>query len=64
MAEQPIKFEIVLEARIALEAPAASDEVCGVASLSVIDLATSKLLANADRWSDDGVFSRDVSIWP
>lgn len=60
VAEQPIKFEIVLEARIALEAPAASDEVCGVATLSVLDLATSKLLANADRWSDDGVFSRDV----
>lgn len=60
VAEQPIKFEIVLEARIALEAPAASDEVGGVATLSVLDLATSKLLANADRWSDDGVFSRDV----
>lgn len=60
VAEQPIKFEIVLEARIALEAPAASDEVCGVATLSVLDLAASKLLANADRWSDDGVFSRDV----
>lgn len=60
VAEQPIKFEIALEARIALEAPAASDEVCGITTLSVLDLATSKLLANADRWSDDGVFSRDV----
>jgi len=60
VADQPIKFEIVLEARIALEVPAASDEVCGIATLSRLDLATSKLLANADRWSDDGVFSRDV----
>lgn len=60
VADQPIKFEIVLEARIALAAPAASDEVCGIATLSTLDLATSKLLANADRWSDDGVFSRDV----
>lgn len=60
VADQPIKFEIVLEARIVLEAPNASDEVCCVATLTVLDLATSKLLANADRWSDDGVFSRDV----
>lgn len=60
VADQAIKFEIVLEARIVLEQPAASDEVCGIATLSALDLATSKLLANADRWSDDGVFSRDV----
>lgn len=25
-----------------------------------MDLAASKLLANSDRWADDGVFSRDV----
>lgn len=56
----PIKFEIVLEARIALAPPGKGDEVCGVASLTPLDLAASKLLANADRWSDDGVFSRDV----
>jgi hypothetical protein len=60
VADQPIKFEIVLEARIVLETPSACDEVCGIATLSRLDLATSKLLANADRWSDDGVFSRDV----
>ena len=57
---QPIKFEIVFEARIALEAPGADDAVCGVPSLTPLDLATSKLLANADRWLDDGVFSRDL----
>ncbi len=25
-----------------------------------LDLATSKLLANSDRWADDGAFSRDL----
>lgn len=58
--ELPIKFEIVLEGRIALETAGVNDQVCGVSTLTPLDLATSKLLANADRWSDDGVFSRDV----
>lgn len=57
---QPIKFEIVLEARIVLAPAGKDDEVCGVASLTPLDLAASKLLANQDRWNDDGVFSRDV----
>ena len=60
VAEQPIKFEIVLEGRIELEKPGAADEVCGIATLTPLDLLTSKLLANSDRWSDDGVFCRDV----
>ena len=60
VADQPIKFEIVLEARIELAAPATSDVVCGVATLTALDMAASKLLANSDRWSDDSVFSRDV----
>lgn len=55
-----IKFEIVLEARIALEAPGAADRICGVAALSPLDMAASKLLANSDRWADDSVFSRDL----
>lgn len=55
-----IKFEIVLEGRIELEAPAAADRVCGVATLTVLDMLVSKLLANADRWRDDAVFSRDL----
>lgn len=58
--DQPIKFEIVLEGRIELERAAATDRVCGIATLTSLDMATSKLLANSDRWSDDGVFSRDV----
>ena len=60
VAEQPIKFEIVLEGRIELAVPVAADEICGIACLTSLDMATSKLLANSDRWADDGVFSRDV----
>ena len=55
-----IKFEIVLEARIELAQPGDDDVVCGIATLTPLDMATSKLLANADRWADDSVFSRDL----
>lgn len=56
----PIKFEIVLEGRIVLEPPTATDTLCGVPTLTPLDMATGKLLANSDRWPDDGVFSRDL----
>jgi hypothetical protein len=55
-----IKFEVVLEGRIVFDTPAANDEVCGVRTLTALDLAASKLLANSDRWADDAVFSRDL----
>lgn len=55
-----IKFEIVLEGRIDLDDPGPDDRVCGVATLTPRDMATSKLLANADRWRDDAVMSRDL----
>jgi hypothetical protein len=55
-----IKFEIVFEGRIKLAAPVVDNTICGIATLSPLDLLTSKLLANSDRWSDDGVFNRDV----
>ena len=58
--DKPIKFEIILEARIALALPGKTDVVCGVPTLTRLDMAASKLLANADRWADDGVFSRDL----
>lgn len=58
--ESAIKFEIVLEARIELTAPNENDRVCGIQTLAPIDLAAEKLLANADRWADDSVFSRDL----
>jgi hypothetical protein len=55
-----VKFEIVLEGRIALDMPGADDRVCGVATLTPLDLVASKLLANSDRWRDDAVLSRDL----
>ena len=55
-----VKFEIVSEHRIALEVPGPADRVCAVATLTPLDLAASKLLANSDRWGDDAVMSRDL----
>jgi hypothetical protein len=55
-----IKLEIVLEARIDLQSPGEDDTICGIATLQAQDLAAEKLLANADRWKDDSVFSRDL----
>lgn len=55
-----VKFEIVLEARIELAPPGQGDVVCGVATLTPLDMAVIKLPANSDRWADDGVFSRDL----
>ena len=57
---EPIKFEIVLEGRIDLATPDSGDGICGVATLTDLDMATSKLLANSDRWADRSVFSRDI----
>jgi hypothetical protein len=53
-----IKFEIVFESRIALGSP--RDRICGVPALITCDMAATALLANSDRWADDGVFSRDL----
>lgn len=58
--DAPIKLEIVFEARIALATPADADRLCGVSTLTPLDMAASKLLANADRWADASVFSRDL----
>ena len=55
-----IKFEIVLEARIELEAPGPADRIGDIATLTPLDMAASKLLANSDRWADESVFSRDL----
>jgi hypothetical protein len=60
MAATRIKFEIVFEARIVFDEPGPGDQVAGVSTLTKVDLAASKLLANVDRWADAGVFSRDV----
>jgi hypothetical protein len=55
-----IKFEIVFEARISLDAPGPKDRICGVAALAPVDMAATKLLANSDRGRDAAVHSRDV----
>lgn len=55
-----IKFGIVLEARIAFDTPGPDDTIAGVAALTPLDLAADKLLALADRWRDDNVYSRDL----
>lgn len=57
---EPVKFEIVSEGRINLETPQRGDDICGVATLTDLDMATSKLLANSDRWADRATHSRDL----
>jgi len=57
---KPIKFEIVLEGRIALAKPRNKDSILGVATLTTLDMAASKLLANSDRGLDMGMHCRDV----
>jgi len=57
---QPIKFEIILEGRINLNRPSVRDNVLGVSTLTPLDMATSKLLANSDRGMDMAVYCRDV----
>ena len=58
--ESKIKFEIVLEGRIAFDEPSPKEQIASIFTLTRIDLLASKLLANSDRWNDDAVFSRDV----
>jgi hypothetical protein len=56
---EPIKVEIIAEARVQLDSPR-YPEWSPVACLSLNDCFTSKLLANSDRFMDDGVESRDL----
>lgn len=56
----PIKFEIVLEARIDLDTTSPTGTVCGVRALTTVDQVAEKLLANSDRWADDSMDSRDL----
>lgn len=58
--ERAIKFEIVFESRITLDEPKAEERICGAWRLTGVDLVASKLMANADRWADDSVASRDL----
>ena len=60
VATTEIKLEIVHEGRIELEKSDLRNRICAVATLTELDMAAGKLLANSDRWSDDSVFSRDL----
>jgi hypothetical protein len=55
----PIRVEIIAEARFELDPPR-YPEWSPVACLSLNDCFTSKLLANADRFMDAGIESRDL----
>jgi hypothetical protein len=55
----PIKTEIIAEARFELDAPR-QPSWSPVECLSLSDCFTSKLLANADRYADSSVHSRDL----
>ncbi len=57
---KPIKFEMFLEGRIGLAKPGKKDSILGVATLTKLDMAASKLLANSDRGLDMGMHCRDV----
>jgi hypothetical protein len=54
-----IKFEIVMEGRITLDAPEEFDWL-RVPCLSQVDCFAEKLLASSDRWLDTSVQSRDL----
>ena len=54
----PVKFEIVSEGRIPIDGVV--DPMTGVPTLSRIDMYAEKLLANADRYNDKAVASRDI----
>lgn len=59
VGDTPIKFEIIAEGRVVLDAPQYF-EWCPVPCLSFADACTEKLFANADRWPDSSVESRDL----
>ncbi|HEX4949913.1 MAG TPA: nucleotidyl transferase AbiEii/AbiGii toxin family protein [Blastocatellia bacterium] len=56
--DEAISFEIVREGRIQLTGEAQSP--LPVVTLSMVDLWAEKLLANADRFNDEAVLSRDL----
>lgn len=54
----PVKFEVVSEGRIQIDG--AMNPTTGVPTLSRVDMYAEKLLANADRYLDKSVASRDI----
>ena len=55
---EPIKFEIISEGRIRLDTEKAAE--LPVPSLDAVSCFAGKFLANADRWADRSVLSRDI----
>ena len=55
-----IKLEIIKEGYISLAPTGPKDQICGVPCLTPLDMATCKLMANADRWPADAIYSRDL----
>ncbi len=56
----PVKVEITFEGRVVLDDPRPEDRVCGVWAMDRNDLTATKLMANADRYADDAMASRDI----
>ena len=54
----PIKVEFISEGRIELSGD--GQAICGVPTLSLVDMFAEKLLANTDRGYDKSIFSRDM----
>lgn len=55
-----VKIEITFEARVELDDPRPEERLCGAWTLRPADLAATKLMANADRYADDAMASRDL----
>lgn len=55
-----VKIEITFEARIELDDPRPEERLCGAWTLRPDDLTATKLMANADRYADDAMASRDL----
>jgi hypothetical protein len=60
VGQSRIKFEIISEGNLSFDAPSAKDMVCGITTLTTTDLAACKILANSDRYLDDGTYNRDI----
>lgn len=56
----PVKIEIIFEGRVPLADPLPQDRIEGVWVMAEEDLVATKLMANADRYADDQVMSRDI----
>lgn len=56
----PVKIEITFEGRIDLDDPKPEDRVGSIWTMGITDLTATKLMANADRYADDAMVSRDL----